>query len=153
MSSRRHSPEEPPLQEHWLRLAGLFHASRGDEDGSIEIGDGRATVVRWVKAGTGAGSEVLRLLDDAALFAASSQLDGAVVRGGEMRITFIDPRARGALVAHGAATTEPGGAGPGAAASVRADAEVLDVEGRVVAAGSARYARRDAGSTPPLGHA
>lgn len=150
MSSHRHPPEDSlgpqPGQEHWLRLAGLFHATPGNADDSIEIGQGRATVVRWIGGPARAGSEVLRLLDDAALFAASSRLEGAVVQGGEIRVTFIDPRAEGPLVAHGSADI-------GTHASVYADAEVLDVDGRVVATGSARYSKREAGSIPPLGHA
>ncbi len=139
--------------QHWRKLRGVFHASPTNADGrtEIEICEGSATLTfeadesHFHAGGAVHGAHIFKLLDDAAFFAAGSEVRDVFVLTVGFQTNFMRPAGAGVLRAEGRLVR----------ASKRvlwAESKVLTAGGALVATGSGTFLPSEIALDPKIGY-
>jgi len=143
---------EPHLLEHWQRLERMFHGAAINQAWGpiLHVDDGHATVRQTITpamhhaGGAAHGVVIFKLLDDAAYFAAASQVRGVFLVTVSFSTTFLRP-AMGDVVAVGRLVHHSRNLAV-------AESSVHDARGRLVATGSGTFQRSGAALDERVGY-
>ncbi len=141
-------------EEHYRRLERMYlgAACNAWYRPEIEIGDGRARITVPVRreffhaAGAAHGSVCFKVLDDAAFFAANSQVRDVFVLTVSFQLYLLRPVGEGRLTAEGRVVHV-------SRRLLLAEAEAVDAEGQLAARGSGAFMPSSVRLSPELGYA
>ena len=138
---------------HFRKLEAMYRAAPCNRhfESILQVGDGTAEIEMAVKeaflhaAGAIHGSVYFKAMDDAAYFAAQSQLEGVFLLTANFQLHFLRPISHGSLRAVGTVTGRT-------RSQFLADAALYDDQGRLAARGGGSFMRSAIKLTPDVGY-